>query len=311
MPSARISRPKRSNRDLFSMTWVIGLICFVAAAAQVRGDDSTHRVIIVAGPDEHAPGTHEIVASARLLEHCLEHAANLPSISAQMFTNWPGDPRVKAEADTVVFLGDTFPPQRFSDSDRILTELGSMMDRGCGIVCIHYATGLLATDVEPEGAHPLLGWMGGYFATRCQHHQSVARIFREATITPASADHPVSRGWEEFTLHDEPYINMYFDPAQEESPLTFTPIATSLLPPESPTSHVVAWTVERSAGGRGFAVVMPHFYRNWRVEDLRRLILNGIVWSSGHPVPVVGVQTPPPDLKQFQPKAISPPPNKP
>ena len=39
------------------------------------------------------------------------------------------------------------------------------------------------------GDHPLLHWTGGYFATRCKHHQSVARIF-EATIKPANRDTP-------------------------------------------------------------------------------------------------------------------------
>jgi hypothetical protein len=61
-----------------------------------------------------------------------------------------------------------------------------MMARGCGIVCVHYATGLLGEDVSAEGDHPLLQWLGGYFANRsCPHHESFARIFPAATITPA------------------------------------------------------------------------------------------------------------------------------
>ena len=52
-----------------------------------------------------------------------------------------------------------------------------------------------------------------------------------------------------------------------------------MLPPEAPKREAVAWGVERTDGGRGFAIVMPHFYKNWANEDLRRLILNGIVWT--------------------------------
>ena len=34
---------------------------------------------------------------------------------------------------------------------------------------------------------PLEGWLGGYFAHKtCPHHQSLARIFPDATITPAA-----------------------------------------------------------------------------------------------------------------------------
>ena len=67
-----------------------------------------------------------------------------------------------------------FPPMRFPDSQQSLTDLGEMMARGCGIVCVHYATGLRAEDVAEDGEHPLLHWMGGYFATACKHHRSIA-----------------------------------------------------------------------------------------------------------------------------------------
>ena len=70
-----------------------------------------------------------------------------------------------------------------------------MMKRRCGIVCVHYATGLLGTDVTPEGEHPLLRWLGGYFANRsCPHHESFAKISDAATISPAAPQHPVLRG---------------------------------------------------------------------------------------------------------------------
>jgi type 1 glutamine amidotransferase len=266
------------------------------------------RALIVVGPTDHPPGTHEVAAGGRLVKHCLEHAANLPGIRADVVYGWPADPDLREAADTLVFIGDTFPPQRLPNTTNILAQLKGMMDRGCGIVCIHYATGLEANDVGSDGEHPLLGWIGGYFATRCPHHQSVARIFPTATIHPASPGHPISRGWREFTLHDEPYINNYFGPQDNHPASNVTAIATSLLPPESSRREVVAWAVERGDGGRGFAVVMPHFYRNWSIDDLRRLILNGIVWSAGRDVPPGGVQTSAPNLAAFGPEAIDPPP---
>jgi type 1 glutamine amidotransferase len=180
-----------------------------------------------------------------------------------------------------------------------------MMRRGCGIVCVHYATGLRGEDVAADGNHPLLQWMGGYFATgKCPHHTSVARIFPEATITPASPDHPISRGWKEFTLHDEPYINNYFGKDENKLAPNVTALATSMLPPENPKRETVAWCVERGDGGRGFGIVMPHFYKNWADEDLRRFILNGIVWSAGLEVPDGGVGTTLVDLAGFKPESV-------
>jgi hypothetical protein len=68
------------------------------------------------------------------------------------------------------------------------------------------------------------------------------------------------------------------------------------------------WAIERADSGRGFGVVMPHFYKNWADDDLRRLILNGILWSAKLEVPVGGVATAKPDLAAFQPESIEPKP---
>ena len=269
------------------------------------------RVLIVVGPTDHPPGTHEVAAGGRLLKHCLENIANVSGVKAEVFYEWPANDAVLESAATVVFIGDTFPLQRLPDSAATLAKLGAMMARGCGIVCVHYATGLRAEDVAADGAHPLLGWLGGYFATKCAHHQSIARIFPEATITPAAAEHPVNRGWREFTLYDEPYINSYFGPDGNKLAANVTALATAMLPPEAPKREVVAWCVERPDGGRGFAIVMPHFYKNWTLDDLRRCILNGIVWTAKREVPATGVQTTLPDLTNFAPVSIEPQPWKP
>lgn len=240
------------------------------------------------------------------MKHCLENITNLPGIKADVFEGWPADSALLDQVSSVVFIGDTFPPMRLPDSAGIMKKLDSMMTRGCGIVCVHYATGLRAEDVAADGEHPLLHWMGGYFATKCVHHQSIARIFNAATITPATPEHPISRGWKEFTLRDEPYINNYFGKEGNRMAPNVTALATSMLPPEAPKPETVAWCVERKDSGRGFGIVMPHFIKSWQQEDLRRFILNGIVWSAKLEVPKEGVQTPLPDLLTFEPKAIEP-----
>ncbi|MEM0897132.1 MAG: hypothetical protein AAGJ79_09605 [Verrucomicrobiota bacterium] len=276
------------------------LLLFVAAvflSSLARGSES--RILIVVGPTNHPPGVHECAADGRLLAHCLENMKNLPGILADVVEEWPGK-KLRDAASTVVFLGDTFPANRFPNAKQNLADLEEMMARGCGIVCIHYATGLLGEDVSPTGEHPLLGWMGGYFAHKtCPHHQSVAKVFRDATITPAAPEHPVCRGWKEFVFTDEPYIQNYFGDYGGELGPTVTAFATSMLPPEDPKQEVVAWGIDREDGGRGVGLVMQHFYKNWLLEDLRRLILNGIVWSAGLEVPAGGVKTAKPDLDSF------------
>lgn len=273
-----------------------------------RSTDQATEVLVVVGPSNHPPGTHEVAAGGRLMGHCLEHLDNVSGISATVVDRWPDNPERLSTVDSVVFIGDTFPPQRMPETDRILEQLGTMMDRGCGIVCVHYATGLRNEDVAADGEHPLLHWMGGYFATRCEHHQSIARIYERAEVVPAAPEHPVSRGWDTFVLHDEPYINNYFGADANRLAENVTALATSMLPPESPGREIVAWCVEREDGGRGFGIVMPHFYRSWKIDDLRTFILNGIVWTAGKEIPAEGVVSPLPELSTFAPESVEPKP---
>jgi type 1 glutamine amidotransferase len=245
------------------------------------------------------------------MQHALQHMTNLPGVHADVFFDWPKDAAVRNRASTVAFIGDIFPPQRLPDSPLVLSQLGEMMQRGCGLACVHYATGLRAVDVAPDGSHPLLQWLGGYFATRCPHHQSVAKVFPMVTISPSAPRHPVSQGWREFSLPEEPYYNNYFGPGANRLAANVTAVATAQLPPEAPKREVVAWTVERPDSGRGFAVVMPHFYKNWADADLRKLILNGIVWTAKLEIPAGGVMTSTPDLVAFQPESIEPKPRAP
>jgi type 1 glutamine amidotransferase len=266
------------------------------------------RIVIVVGPSNHPPGTHEVGAGGRLMQWALESMGNVPDVKAEVVSEWPERREVFERAAALVFIGDTFPPQRMPDTEAILRDLAGLMKRGAGIACVHYATGLRAEDVTPEGAHPLLGWMGGYFATRTPHHQSVAKVFESVTVSPAAAGHPISRGWRAFTITDEPYYNNYFGPNGNKLAPNVTAFATAMLPPEAPKREVVAWGAERADGGRGFAIVMPHFYRNWANEDLRRFILNGIVWTARREVPAQGVRTPSPDLAKFAPGSVEPKP---
>ena len=290
-----------------SSSQVTAVLSLLAIAAIGQSAEPT-RVLIVVGPSNHPPGTHEVAAGARLVEHCLEHAENVSGIEAEIIEKWPDDRQRLQKVAVVVFSGDRFPPEEMEGRDRIMADLTAMMDHGCGLVCFHYATGLGAAHVKPDGDHPLLRWMGGYFATRCPHHQSIARVFNSAKIEPGAGDHPVLRGWKSFTVRDEPYIKNYF--GKDGPAKNVTVLATSLLPPESPQRETVAWAVSRADGGRGVGVVMPHFYKNWQNDDLRRLILNGIVWSAKLEVPADGVRTKLPELATFKPAAVEPSPAK-
>jgi type 1 glutamine amidotransferase len=276
-------------------------MCRVVAAEATKAE-----IVFVAGPCEHPPGTHEAAAGARLLEHCVRNATNVQPVRTAVFSEWPEDRSVLGDARTIVFIGDIFPPERMDRPDKIKADLAALMDRGCGIVCIHYATGLRAAHVTEDGDHPLLGWLGGYFATGCPHHQSIARVCT-ATIVPEKGDHPVLRGWQEFTFDDEPYWNNYF--GKDGMPKHVTSLAYAMLPQDNPKKETVAWAVARADGGRGVGIVLPHYFRSWQVRDLRTLVLNAICWTAKLDVPREGVQSSlPDDLSRFKPGSVDPQP---
>lgn len=296
--------------DSFQKTYRILLSVFLLCGFSLAtGNTAETHIIIIVGPERHAPGSHEVAAGGRLMAHCLNHIDNMAGVRAQVFYQWPKDQAVIETASAVVFIGDQFPGERLKDSETAMRDLTAMADRGCGMVCVHYATGLGADDVAPDGDHPLLHWTGGYFATRCKHHQSVAKIF-EAKITPSAPDdHPIRRGWSSFNIRDEPYTRNWF--GSKGLAKGAVSLATVEFPPDDPKIETVAWAIERKDGGRGMGVTMPHFYRNWENNELRRFILNGIIWSAKREVPEKGVVTLLPDLKTFKPVSVDPKPRQP
>lgn len=161
-------------------------------------------VLVVVGPSEHPPGTHEVAATGALIERLLRDSKRIDPPKVSVISEWPDDNALLDTVSSVVFLGDFFPPSRMKEKERILQQLDEMAKRGCGMVCVHFATGLKQQDVTPDGHHPLLDWTGGYFANRCAHHQSVAKIF-ESNIEPAehrACRTPACRaGWLEIVSH--------------------------------------------------------------------------------------------------------------
>jgi putative heme-binding domain-containing protein len=72
-----------------------------------------------------------------------------------------------------------------------------------------------------------------------------------------------------------------------------SPILSATLPDEK-EPQVVAWAVERKSGGRGFGYTGGHFHKNWQDDNVRRMVLNALVWTAHGEVPEGGVQSTPP-----------------
>ncbi len=301
------SASRQDRREFLKAAAAVSAAIYQAAGSSqaVAAERDSKQVLIVVGPSQHPPGTHEVAAGGRVMKYMLEHAEGVPPIAAEVAYKWPEEKDVLDGAATIVFIGDLFPGETLDNPAKVKADLARLMGGGCGMVCVHYATGLQAKHVADDGDHPLLGWIGGYFATDCKHHRSVARVCL-ATLVPETADHPVLRGWKALSFVDEPYWNNYF--GKEGPAKNVTPLVSTMLPPEAPKKETVVWAVERADGGRGMGIVVPHFFHNWKIDDLRTLVLNGICWTAKLPIPPQGVKSSLPDLATFKPVSVEPEP---
>jgi type 1 glutamine amidotransferase len=175
--------------------------------------------------------------------------------------------------------------------------LDSLMKKGVGLACIHYAT----EPTMPKGEKEFLEWIGGAFEINWSVNPTWDGDFKELPR------HPITRGVKPFMIHDEWYFHLRFRDGMKE----VTPILSSV-PPESTMkradgSHegnpavreavkrgeaqTVAWACERADGGRGFGFTGAHFHKNWGDDNFRRLVLNAILWTAKVEVPNNGVQS--------------------
>ena len=154
------------------------------------GSSAETRVVILVGPSTHPPGSHEVAAGGKLMQHCLQNTTNVSGIQADLIQEWPLDDGDLERASTIVFIGDIFPPQRLPETERILARLESLMQRGCGIACIHYATGLRGSGRGGRWFPPaaaLDGWLlcDGLRASPL-HRQNLSRRHYDSRLTGTS-----------------------------------------------------------------------------------------------------------------------------
>jgi type 1 glutamine amidotransferase len=253
------------------------------------------KIVFLAGPPSHGPREHEHRAGCLLLKSCL---ANVPGVTSEVYSNgWPQDPAAAfAGAATVVIYSDGGGGHPFLQDDRLNT-IGELMKKGVGLVCLHYA-------VEPTkeaGEKEFLDWIGGCF----EIDWSVNPTWRADFKTLPK--HAITRGVHPIQITDEWYFHMRFrDGMKGVLPIlsAVAPESTMSRPDDAHEGNpavreavkrgepqTAAWACERPDGGRGFGFTGGHFHKNWGNDDVRKLVLNAILWTAKVEVPATGVES--------------------
>lgn len=262
--------------------------------AQAKKKDSSGEkksAVFLAGRPSHGYGAHEHYAGCILLAHSLEKA--MPNFKTVVYKHeWPREEDALDSADVIIMYadgGERHPALKHKK------QLQKQVDRGCGIVCLHYAVEVPKED----GGKEFLDWIGGYFEMNWSVNPHWRGKFESLP------DHPIANGVEPFEADDEWYFHMRFRPEMNG----VTPILSAIPPkstlerpdgPHSNNPHVratagqeqhVAWACERKDGGRGFGFTGGHNHWNWGDPNYRKIVLNAIVWCARYEVPEHGVAT--------------------
>jgi len=261
----------------------------------VNGVAADKKIVFIAGPPSHGPGEHEHRAGCLLLKSCLDKAQGVTSV---VYSNgWPDNPDAAFDgAAAVVIYSDGGGGHPFLQAGRLKT-IGGLMEKGVGLVCIHYAT----EPTKENGEKEFLDWIGGCFEINWSVNPHWEGDFNKLP------DHPITRGVQPFKIRDEWYFHMRF----REGMKGVTPILTAVPTPDTTSRkdgqhegnpavreavakgepQHVAWACERAEGGRGFGFTGAHFHKNWGNDDFRKLVLNAILWVAKADVPKDGVKS--------------------
>lgn len=258
------------------------------------------KVVFIAGACSHGVGEHEHNAGCRLLSSELNKQMG-KEVESVVYNMWPTDTTVLNDASTIVLYMDGSGGHL---ALKHLEHLKALMAKGVGLVCLHYAVEVPTETGGPE----FKKWLGGYFET----YWSVNPHWEANYVTLPK--HPITSGVVPFRLNDEWYYNMRFqDNMQGVTPiLTAIPPASSLSRPDGPhegnpavrkmlgSPQHMAWATTRPDGGRAFGFTGGHYHKNWGDANVRKLVLNAILWTAKARVPSKGVPTPAIDPELLQ-----------
>jgi type 1 glutamine amidotransferase len=280
----------------------IPLALFCAAAFCDAAYGQKKEIVFIAGPKDHgAPGRHEYEKDLKVLAYCLENSPNLKGITTKLFSGKPPQDLAElANAAVIVINGSSdrdpkeqhplFPQDATTNHGRYdqqtsayLKQFDALTKKGAGIVIFHYA--LWAENFGARNYY--LNWIGGIWVQGPSKNPS-----GDWKIELKNPDHPILRGVKPWSFREEIFYNpMLIDAARRTDLLIGHPVNVMWWGAKPDGPQVAAWAYEREDGGRGFAYGGLDFHDNMLNEDVRRFVLNGIVWAAGMEVPPGGVQS--------------------
>jgi type 1 glutamine amidotransferase len=245
----------------------------LAWSSSAIADEKAKILFIGANPD-HPHGSHMYMHTSNLLAKCAERTAGVQTVVSN---GWPKDEKLVEGITGIVLY--TSPGAELLLESPHRDAIDQLIKKGCGLTTNHWATAVREKNLDRLGA-TWFRYLGGTWVS------NVGGLhFGDGKLISMMPDHPISRGWNERTINDEYYLGPTIKQAK---PLLKVKYAKKKKDAETEHEVVVGWVYERPDGGRSFATTLGHPYRNFQDEAFRRMIVNGILWSSKIDIPQAG-----------------------
>lgn len=241
---------------------MIRLVCVMSLIVSAVAAAEEAHVLLVGSKPDHPYASHMYAFECQLLAKCV---AKNDGVAAEYVAAWPPNKAQLSKADVIVFYSS--PAGSVLLRDQYREQFAQLMKRETGFVAIHWGTGVGYDKVsESQSQRDLFkGWLGGWFRRPPCDIKTT-----RADLQLVDVGHPIGRGWDEWGIHDEFYLN----------PVLHTDTKPLLEVTVDNKRHVVGWTFERPEGGRSVGITLGHFHHNFARDGFRRMLVNSILWAA-------------------------------
>lgn len=243
---------------------IIAVTC-VFAPVPAHAAPAKAKVLFIGKKPDHPWGTHMYLHTLGVLARCCELTEGVQTVIAD---RWPKDAKDLEGVKTIVVYSS--PAAEMLLDGPNADALDKLMKAGVGLVTIHWASSVHKKNLDRLGPR-WMSYLGGTWVS------NVGLSTDKSNLKQLDPRHPVCRGWSEYELHDEYYLNPTIGKAK---PL--------LQVHTKGKDVVVAWAYERPDGGRAYGTTLGHFYRNFQQKPFRQALVNAILWTAHVDVPKDG-----------------------
>ncbi len=246
-------------------TWLALLLVLLAPLAACA-DTPKIKILFVGKNPDHPYGSHMYMHTSGMLAKCAELT---PGIETVVSNGWPKETKTLKGVKAIVLY--TSPAAEFLLEGPHRNQVEELMKQGVGLVTIHWASSIYQKNLDQLGS-TWLSYLGGTWVS------NVGLSGGKSTLKQLIPDHPICRGWKEYEIEDEYYLDPTIKGAKPLLQVT----------ERKGKEVIVGWVYVRPDGGRSFATTLGHPYKNFEMEPFRRMIVNGILWSAHIEVPRTG-----------------------